>query len=235
MRIVVTSLLIARLALAQMFPFPGPGPVSVTVVPIALVNQTVATVITAFNIPAAASGHTLIAILGAYGANGPYVDSIVQTNVTWTRLTYSTNGPWEYEEWYGIVSGTGGTGVTINWDSGYLPVSYATASITEWSNVYTVSPINGQAYISGGSGYATVGSFSTTYANSLVIVSAMGLGADPGTVPTGFTALGYLTVYTGAIQSGYKTAPSAGPQGGGTFGNSLGVEWITYGIGLRHN
>ena len=165
----------------------------------------------AFTVAAPASGHTLILCIDrdATGA----ITSVVQANVTWTQIKTSGTGTAPVVEiWKGIVSGTGGTTVTVNCST----TTFTGAHYSEWPSTL-VGTLDQFAIVSGGtitsSGYPSTPTLLPTASGALVIgccsttsnahlyVAMMGLGMFDDLATTGATVCtGYMFAGTTPVK-----------------------------------
>lgn len=113
----------------------GGAPAGQLPVAVSSATQTSSSTTLSVTIPAAASGHTLIACVSGIGTVD--VSSIASTNTTWTRLHQSTAGVSPKAEiWKGVVSGgSSGTTVTITFTG---TNDDRAAVISEWPNAWTI-------------------------------------------------------------------------------------------------
>ena len=141
---------------------------------------------------APASGDVLVATILVRG--GQTVSSISETNVAWSyvisKMATSGSADCDTEIWFGVVSGTGGTGVTITFSA---TMTNAIADICEYSGVATSSYTDKTATNQGGStGPIDTGTTTTTTQASELWIGALGETHESDTMssPTnGFTLL----------------------------------------------
>jgi hypothetical protein len=111
-------------------------------------------------------------------ATAKNVSSIVQTNVTWTQVTYGNDGGnnSKVELWKGVPTGTPGTTVTVTWSA----VSNNAAVITEWPAAYSISGTLDQQSGITATGTQPYAGPITTAADALVFATE---GNNNGTIP----------------------------------------------------
>jgi hypothetical protein len=165
-------------------------------------------------------GNVIIAVVASEGATN--ATSIVQTNVTWTKIAESTASTSPHVEiWKGVVAAAAGTGVTVTWSGSAFCSFYLmewaslagtldqSAVLTNQTNQYipTITPTSASALvISGGS--------QTTYA----------AGFDNFSGPDLVTASKALSPTAMAVAFGFPgTSPVIGAWPNGHGGNFSGA------------
>ncbi len=118
---------------------------------------------------APASGHTLIL---AHQTQGGDLTSVSSTNTTWTKMYSASSSGGTRGIWVGVVSGTGGTTITVTW-----PGSYNSMTVAEITDTLTGTAgntgINGQGVwqaVAGAAGHvvaATTSNSNTSNASNL--------------------------------------------------------------------
>ena len=101
-------------------------------------------------VPGAPASGDMLALVANSVRNTPAatVTSVASTNTTWTQdgaaqIVQSTVSG-DLEIWHGLVSGVGGTSVTITYNNA-LGTSGLVWSLSEWSGTPTSSPADGTA------------------------------------------------------------------------------------------
>ena len=130
---------------------------------------------------APANGNTLIAVISTRGTTAGRVSSVSSGGATWSRSVQSTNANGVTTEiWYGAVTATGGTSVTITFvNSGwwqYTPLNYfAAAVVMEYSGILTTNPLDKTASSAGNNNSPITGTTATTTQANELWIGGIGL------------------------------------------------------------
>lgn len=158
------------------------------------------------------NGNVLLAVVGVTDTDGyKTVTSIVETNVAWTLQlrvqAYPANWSDSYmniEIWYGVVSPSASTDVTVNLSA--APNNRVTADIYEYSGMATSSFLDRTASNSGIANQTDTGTTANTTQNDELWIGGI-VAVDPGTDQT--TPTQSFTLYDGVHEhssTGRKTS-----------------------------
>ena len=160
-------------------------------------------------IAAAAAGNTLVVIVG--GNQTGNVSAVSCTNVVFAKAKGQTGYPY-CEIWYGYVSATSGTTVSILG----APSGAVGAVVTEWQGILYPSPLDAAGTSSQGLGSsASTGSFNTFAGNDLLVGGASCYQSQTVTgEPSGFSAMALQAQVAGSVtvHGSYKVPVAAASQ-----------------------